>query len=255
MSGAIDEKEFIAKATEGFQFELGGVGEAHDVVTSGDGGGRATADYFRADGEVELIDQAGVEQGGVQFSSAFAEQAADVPMFPQDRERGREIDLFVAAEDCRIEQVAEFLQPAAKSFRGGYHKNRRKPVLENGGARIDGAGAADNDAQAVVTEAVRAAHFFETLAASPQQHFVQVQRACAGHDGVGGRAELVEVFHVAFASERGDGAVRRGDFAIGGHRHVHEHKWTPGVMRGWWCVNHFGQFVSAWLHSMNIASP
>jgi len=28
---------------------------------------------------------------------------------------------------------------------------------------------------------------------------------------------------ISFAAEGGDTAIRRGDFAIGGHRHIHEY--------------------------------
>ena len=74
-------------------------------------------------------------------------------------------------------------------------------MLKDRGPRIDGARAADDDAQAVFGETVFEPQFPEAVAAGSEQNFVQIERARTGHDGVGGGAEFVEVFHVTAAAE------------------------------------------------------
>ena len=84
-----------------------------------------------------------------------------------------------------------------------------------------------------------------------EQDAIEIQRACAGHHGIGGGAQFVEMLDVALASERGDGAVGGRDLAIGRHRHVDEDERARRAPRGRRREGGaFGRF-----HRMSMASP
>ena len=63
------------------------------------------------------------------------------------------------------------------------------------------------------------------------------------------RSQVEQVLLVPRASEGGYGAVGGGDLAVGGHRHIDEDKWSPGIWLG------RGGHLDSGNQEMNIASP
>ena len=105
--------------------------------------------------------------------------------------------------------------------------------------RIDAAGATDDHAKVVLGEAVRPAQTTETRGTGSHRGVAEFDGTRTGHDGIGGGAQFVEMIVIALAAEGRNGAIGRGDLAIGSHRHVHEDEGTRRFP----------------FHSINIASP
>lgn len=220
--GAQHGKYFFADAAEGGEFKLSGFGELADADAVRDGGRGASAEDLRANREVKLIDDADADEGVVECSAAFAEETIYFPSTTQVTECAREVDLSFSADDDVVGELAqrgEFLRAGAL---GREDDDRREVMAKNFRARIDGTGAADDDAEVVFGEAVLHAQSLESKSAGIKFGVALLDGARAGHDGVGSGAKFVEMCEIMLAAEGGDGAIGRGDLALGGHGHVDE---------------------------------
>ena len=109
-------------------------------------------------------------------------------------------------------------------------------MAEDFRARIDGAGAADDDAEIVFSESVFDAQSLEAHSTGTELGVALFNGAGTGHDGIGGGAQFVEMFEIALAAEGGDGAIGRGDLAIRRHGHVDQDEGAGGVCGSWFVV-------------------
>ena len=209
-----DEEQFIAEAFGGDGFQLRGFGERGKTLTVGKGGGAIAAEDDGTKGEVNFVDEAGLEECRVDFAAAFAQQAFDVPFAPKPAERGGEIDLGFAADFDFVGKRAQLAQLRAGYAGGGEDDDGGKAVLKNFGLRIEGARAADDDAEVEFRETGAEALTAVFCTAGAKFDGGKVHGARAGHDGVRGGAEFKEVALVAGAAEGDEMAAGRGELAV-----------------------------------------
>ena len=145
--GVEDEEEFVGEAAAGFDFELGGVGEAGGTEAVGDGGGGAAAENARAEGEVNFIDEIFAEEGVVEFAATFAEESPHAPFGMEPAEGAGEIDFFLATNFHGVGGGAEGAEARGAGAAGGEDEERGEVMAENLGVEIHAAGAADDDAE------------------------------------------------------------------------------------------------------------
>jgi hypothetical protein len=80
------EEEFVASTSAGEHFGGKDMGEGKTAGTPGDGGGGDATKEEGRDGEVEFVHQAGLEEGGVEFAAAFAEETTHAEFAPEPAE-------------------------------------------------------------------------------------------------------------------------------------------------------------------------
>jgi hypothetical protein len=219
-----DEEQFIAEVFGGDGFQLGSPGKRGKALAVGEGGGVIAAENDRAESEVNFINKAGLEERGIDFAAAFAEEALDFPFAAQPAERGGKINLRLAADFYFVGERAQLLQLGAGRAGGGENDDGRETVLEDFGLRVKGAGAADDDAEVEFGESGAEALTAVFRAAGPELDGGKIHRARAGHDGIGGGAEFEEMALVAGAAEGDEMAAGGGELAVRRGGGVHKDK-------------------------------
>jgi hypothetical protein len=175
----------------------------------------ASAEDDRAQRRVDFVDEARFDKSAVDFASAFAEQAFDLPFLAQPAQRGGKINFALAADFHFIGERAETPQFCGGRASSGQDDDGRETVLEDFGVGIERARAADHDAEVVFREAGAETLTAVFHTAGAELDGREVHRARAGHDGVRGGAEFEEMFLVAAAAE-GDEMARGGrELAVG----------------------------------------
>src|SRR5581483_6296902 len=227
-----------------FEGEAGGVRERREARAVGESRGVFAAEDNGAEGEVDFVHETGLKERAIDFTAAFAEEAADVPLLTQPAEGEVEVQFAVAADFNLVGQRAEAFELRGACAVGGEDDDGREAVFEDFGARVEGAGSADDDAEVVFGEAAPQTGAAIFCAAGAQFHRREIDGARAGHDSVGGGAKFEQVRLVARAGERNEMAGRRGEFAVGGHGgvQINEYKaafvgsWSPGHFKSRHCV-------------------
>ena len=102
----------------------------------------------------------------------------------------------------------------------GENDDRREIALEDFGVGVDGAGAADNDAQVEFRQTAPQAQAAVFGGAGSQGDGVRIHGARAGHHGIGSGAQLEQMLLVTPASEGGNEPIGCGDLPVRRHRHV-----------------------------------
>src|SRR5581483_8678386 len=150
---AVNEKQFVADAFLGFEGEAGGVRERREARAVGESRGVFAAEDNGAEGEVDFVHETGLKERAIDFTAAFAEEAADVPLLTQPAEGEVEVQFAVAADFNLVGQRAEAFELRGACAVGGEDDDGREAVFEDFGARVEGAGSADDDAEVVFGEA------------------------------------------------------------------------------------------------------
>ena len=185
-----DEEQFVAEALGGHSFQLRGPGKRGESLAVGEGRGVASAEDDRAEGEVNFINEAGLEERGIDFAAAFAEETLDLPFTAQPAECGGKINLGFAADFYFVGERTQLSQLGVGRAGGGEDDDGGEAVLEDFGLRVKGAGAADDDAEVEFGEAGAEALTAVFGAAGPEFDGGKVHGARTGHDGVRGGAEF-----------------------------------------------------------------
>jgi hypothetical protein len=218
-----DEEQFIAEAFRGDSFQPRGFRERGKPLTIGQGGGVVAAEDDRAQGEVNFMDEAGLEDRGIDFATAFAEQAPDFPFSAQPAECVVKINLRFAANFHLVRKGAKLAQFGAGAG-GGEDDDGGKAVPEDFGLWVEGTGAADDDAEIEFGEAGAEALTAVFRAAGAEFDGGKVHGARAGHDGVRDGAEFEEVTLVAAAAEGDEMAAGGGELAVRRDGGVHKNE-------------------------------
>lgn len=123
------------------------IGKVMGEGSIGKGGCVAASKNEGAVGEVDFIDEAGGEKGGVEPAAALTKEAADIPLGAQPDEGGREIKGGLTET---LDGVSEFFKRGAAGGRqlgGCQHDERCAGFSEEAGAQVGTATAADEDTQ------------------------------------------------------------------------------------------------------------
>ncbi len=202
----IDQKEFVAERFTGGEVETGGIGESSDTGAVADGGGEGAAEDERAPGEVQFVDEVGLEEGVIESAASFDHDGADVEVTGEGQQAGVEIDGVAGGNEDVIGEGLERLGAVAGCGIGDPEVDGGEPVLpEMGGGRERG-GSGDDDADGVRGEAGGNPGPGEFIAAIAQGGPGFLHRACAAEDGIGGGAEFMEMPGIVRAAEGMDGA-------------------------------------------------
>src|SRR5262249_35257046 len=111
------------------------------------------------------------------------------------------IDFMFATDFHGVGQLSQTPQAGIRGARGCEDDDGGEAVAEDFGAGIQRARTGNHHAQIEFSQTAAQSLLLETGAAGPELYGTEVHRAGAGHDGVGGGAQLEEMFLVAFGGE------------------------------------------------------
>lgn len=89
---AIDQEEFVTGPFARGKVESGGVGEKFGSGAITEGGGEGAAEDQGAPGQVQFIDETGLEKGIVQATATLDHDGADMEVAGKGNQPGVEID-------------------------------------------------------------------------------------------------------------------------------------------------------------------
>jgi len=216
LCGGEDEEEFVAGAFRGDAVEAGGLGEVLYSRATGEGGGGAATVNEGADGEVDFVDEVQFEERGVEFAAAFEEESFDAALFAKPAQGGGEVELAVTEDFDFVGHGAKAAQAGRSGAGGGEDDDGGETMAEDFGGRVNGARAADDDAEVVFGQAALEAETAVFGGSRPEVNGECVGGARAADNGVGGGAEFEHVAAVAEAAEGFEGTTGGCDFAVGG---------------------------------------
>ena len=105
-------------------FQPAGLGETGKAVAVADRRGISAAKNFRANGEMQFVDDSGAKESVVQLTSAFTQQTFDVPFLAQPLKATAEIEFSLAANLYIVCEPAHALKPAMAGRPGGQNDDR-----------------------------------------------------------------------------------------------------------------------------------
>jgi hypothetical protein len=227
----VSDEELEADAADGSEGEARGVWEVEAGVAVGEGGCVGAAENEWAEREVDLIDEPGLKQAGVEFAPALAEEPFDAPVATEPAQRGSEVHrTFAEQTDC-VCVCGQLLEAPGRGGVAGEEDEGGGLVLEDAGRARDAGGSADHDAQRVPGACVVVLRATAGFGVWTEVGVGFDEGAGAGHDGVSGGAEGEQVIDVVRAAEGGEAAVVAGDLAIRGEGEVQEDE--RAGLRGW----------------------
>src|SRR5262249_20114522 len=146
------------------------------------------------------------------------------PFFSQPAQGEIEIQFPFAANLHGISKFMKFAELALRSTLRCENDDRRETMFEDFSARIDGAGAADDDAEVVFGQAPLEARTAVFRTARAELDGAEIDRARARHDGVGSGAQFEQMPLVTLAAEGDKMAIGRRKLAIGGGGNVQKNE-------------------------------
>lgn len=179
----------------------GGVGEMFDSGAITEGGGECATEDQWAPGQVQFIDEAGLEKGIVQAAATLDHDGADVEVAGKGNEAGVEIDGIPGGNEHLIGEQAEGLGAMGGGGSGHPEVDGGEPVLPEvclGGER---GGAGDDDADGMWSETGSDPGAGEFIAAIAQGCPGFLHGAGAAQEGIGPGAEFMEMPGIAWAAE------------------------------------------------------
>ncbi len=186
--------------------ESGGVGETGHTGAIADGRGGGAAEKKGAPGQVQFVDEAGLEKGIVQATATLDHDGADMEVAGEGHQAGMEIDGIARGNEHMIGEQAEGLDAMGGGGSGDPEVDGGEPVLPQvclGGER---GGAGDNDADGMRSEAGSDPGPGEFLAAIAEGCPGFLHGAGAAQEGIRPGAEVMEMPGIAWAAEGVDGS-------------------------------------------------
>jgi hypothetical protein len=200
---------------------------------------------------VQLVNETRAKERRVELPASFTEQPTHTPVAPKPSNRGSEVDLPISKpSNFRTGALKAFDAMTGRRLRHE-HDERRESFREDPGTRIHGGRTAGDNAQIVFCETTSKSPATEPGGTRAKINRGRINGASPAHDGVDRGAKFVEVKDVAAAAEAGDGAIGRGDLAIGGHGHVDQDE-RPVA---WHEAGLGGASGGSGFHRINMASP
>src|SRR5206468_12032910 len=97
-----------------------------------------------------FVDEIGAEHGAIQFTTPFAEQALNIPFFPQPTKCRHKIELCLSKHCHFRRNLPEPFDTTFWNRPGSEDNNRREAVTKDLCLGVDSAGTADNHSKIIL---------------------------------------------------------------------------------------------------------
>src|SRR5438552_3925491 len=174
----------------------------------------ASAKDKGANGLINLVDQSGAEQAGIDFAPAFTEKPLYFPLLTQPTHSRNEVQFLFTKNLDLIGNRAKPPQVAFERESARQNNNWRKALPKNFRTRVKSRRAAHHDAQVVFRQTVPETGLPIFGRARPKIYRDQIHGPCACHHRIRFSAQLEQKLLVAFAAKGNELAVGGRQLAV-----------------------------------------